>query len=114
MGELHGDRVPEARLALDVLDTIVIVDTGQRGGRFDRILQVSELVDETELLSLFAEPDAPARDLVDPLDRQVARGGDLADEALVAVLYPELKNLTRLVAERPVRAEVSGKRRRPQ
>jgi hypothetical protein len=42
------------------------VHAGERGGRFDRILPGFELVDETELLGLFAEPDAPTRNLVDP------------------------------------------------
>src|SRR5262245_30292874 len=113
MCKLHRHDLAEARLAFEIFDAKVVVDAGQRRGRVDRIVEIAKLVDEAELLGLFAQPDAPAGDLVDAFDRHLARLGDLADEALVTVLYAQLQNRACLVPERTIGAEVSGQRRSP-
>jgi hypothetical protein len=74
MGELRQSR-PGSSARAPVLDAIVIVHAGERGGRFVASFRFPS-IDETELLGLFAEPGRP-RAVSSPLDRHVARGGAL-------------------------------------
>ena len=64
-------------------------------------------------MGIAARPHPPLRDLVDLLAGLLAPGGDALQELVVATRDLRLQQRARVLAERPVEAQLPRQRRRP-
>src|SRR6478752_37223 len=86
--ELKRELLAQAELRLDTLDAVgALLEAGElRCGR-DRVVEVTQLVDEPAAERLAADPDAAARGRVDLVVRLLAVLGHFADELAIRVPY---------------------------